>query len=98
MSENVEQFVPVTDPGPQMVGWLTYLDSRLADQDRRLIEREAQVDKQFAHYDHRFDRLEDLIQKSNDNSARTREDVARNGVLATFVAVVVSLGSRYFGS
>jgi len=98
MSENVEPAVPKADPGPQMVDWLTYLDMRLAGQDRRLEERSVAVDKQLAHYDHRFDRLEDLIKDSNDNSVRTREDVARNGALATLVALFVSIGARYFGS
>lgn len=97
--------VPKVDPGPQMVSCLTYLDSRLAGQDKYLADRTVEVNRQFAHYDARFDRidarfdkLEDLIRETSSDSAATREQVARNGVIAAFVSAMVAFGSRYFGT
>ena len=61
--------VPKSDPGPGMVSWLTYLDSRLAAQDKHLTERAIEVNRQFAHYDARFDKLEDLIRETKSDSS-----------------------------
>ena len=95
MNTQSENSVPKADPGPGMVTWLTYLDSRLADQDRRIVERDAVVDKQFMHYNVRFDRLEDLIRENSRDASSTREEVTRNGLLASLVAAAVSLAARY---
>ena len=95
MSENN---VPVVDPGPGMVSWLTYLDSRLEQQDKRAIERGAEIDKKFERYEQRFDKLEDLIRETNRDASATREQVIQNGIIASLVSALVAFGSRYMGS
>lgn len=96
--------IPKVDPGPQMVSWLTYLDSRLEAQDKHSSAQWDEASRQFAHYEslfdkieRRFDKLEDLIRETRNDSAATREQVARNGVIAGFVSAMVAFGSRYFG-
>jgi hypothetical protein len=113
MSE--QTFHPKVDPGPGMVSWLTYLDSRLlensnriSDLDRRgeeqrvsiqerLDVRSAVVDKRLDHFESRFDKLEDLLRDNTRDTATTREEMARNGVIATAVAAFVSVAARYLG-
>jgi hypothetical protein len=116
MTGPTQEFVPKVDPGPGMVDWLTYLDSRLAvnaeklsDLDRRGAEqrdaiserlaiRSSVVDNRFDQMEARFDKLEDLISEVTKEHSSTREEMAKNGVIATAVAACVSLAARYFGA